>query len=174
MQAVITSVTSSRHHRSHQETIDQCIANITALADKRIVTLIHWVPGHAGLAASELVDGYANEAAAEAMELSLCHKEPDKETHIEEMAEGLVMMVEDDDESWSWIMMMVDDDVWQCIMIDVNDDGWWLYIMMMDDDAWWWDIDDDFDDGWWWCMMMKDGDDRWWWMVMDDNGWFVP
>ncbi len=44
-QAVIASVTSSRHHRTHQETIDQCIANISALVDKRIVTLIHWVPG---------------------------------------------------------------------------------------------------------------------------------
>ncbi len=66
-QVVIASVTSSRHHRSHQETIDQCIANISALADKRIVTLIHWVPGHAGLAANKFVDGYAKEAAAEAM-----------------------------------------------------------------------------------------------------------
>ncbi len=68
-QVVITSLTSSRHHRSHQETIDQCIANISALVDKKIVTLIHWVPGHAGLAANELVDGYAKEAAVEAMEL---------------------------------------------------------------------------------------------------------
>ncbi len=40
-----------------------------ALADKRIITLIHWAPGHAGLAANELMDGYAKEALAEAMEL---------------------------------------------------------------------------------------------------------
>ncbi len=68
-EAVITSMTSSRHHRSHEESIDQCISNISALADKRIVNLIYWVPGHAALAANELVDGYAKEAAAEAMEL---------------------------------------------------------------------------------------------------------
>ncbi len=70
-QAVIASMTSRRHQRSHQETIDQCVANISAPADKRIVTLIHCVPGHAGLAANELVDGYAKEAAAEAINLTL-------------------------------------------------------------------------------------------------------
>ncbi len=71
-QTVIASVTSRKHHRSHQETIDQCIAKISALVEKRIVILIHWVPGHAVLAqaAKELVDGYAKEAAAEAMELN--------------------------------------------------------------------------------------------------------
>ncbi len=31
--------------------------------------MIHWVPGHAGLAAKELMDGYGKEATAEAMEL---------------------------------------------------------------------------------------------------------
>ena len=69
-QSVIASVTSSRHHKSHQETIDQCIDDISALADRNIVTNIHWVPGHAVLAANELVDGYAKEAAAEAIQLS--------------------------------------------------------------------------------------------------------
>ncbi len=68
-QTMITSVTSSRLYRSHQETIDQSIANISALASKKIVTTIHWVPGHPGLAANELANRYAKEVAAKAMEL---------------------------------------------------------------------------------------------------------
>ncbi len=70
-QAVITSMTSSRHQISHQEIIDQCIANISVLTDKRSATLIHWMPGHAGLAANKFLDGYTMEAQLKQWNLTL-------------------------------------------------------------------------------------------------------
>ena len=82
-----------------------------------------------------------------------------------------LMMLDDDDDWWCWMTMMIDDDGW---LMMIDDDWWWL---MMIDDWWWLKFDDDWclvmiDDGnwwlWWWCWDVWWVWWWWWWWMMLD------